>query len=281
MAASLHNFYPGLQDLKKLPKQKKPPRTVTTGPKKFIAITNRGLLYMHVHPLPYIPANLLLHLRLLTNLFSFRTSLPQQQLSFPSYLLRSLLRSFFTSPLPSPPSDKCTCYTRPNGQPAWTEHDCSLRTCPTGPAWVGMSAGNNNAHPVVPCSGKGTCDPKGGVCTCFPNYEGMACERSICPNSCSGRGLCLTEQALANTAGATYATPWDAQAQVGCLCDLGFRGPDCSLIECPGGADVLLGSGSTMGHDCSGRGVCDYTSGLCGCFTGFFGYRCEQQTVLA
>lgn len=26
--------------------------------------------------------------------------------------------------------DKCTCYTRINGEPAWTFGDCSGRTCP-------------------------------------------------------------------------------------------------------------------------------------------------------
>lgn len=27
-------------------------------------------------------------------------------------------------------NDKCTCYNRPNGDPAWQGHDCSERTCP-------------------------------------------------------------------------------------------------------------------------------------------------------
>ena len=27
-------------------------------------------------------------------------------------------------------NDKCACYHRPNGEPAWTENDCSSRTCP-------------------------------------------------------------------------------------------------------------------------------------------------------
>jgi hypothetical protein len=27
-------------------------------------------------------------------------------------------------------NDKCTCYARPNGDPAWQAADCSERTCP-------------------------------------------------------------------------------------------------------------------------------------------------------
>jgi hypothetical protein len=42
----------------------------------------------------------------------------------------------------------------------------------------------------------------------------------------------------------------------------------------------LGGDGGAEGRDCSGRGACDYTSGTCNCFKGFFGERCELQTNL-
>lgn len=89
----------------------------------------------------------------------------------------------------------------------------------------------NDAHPVVECSNKGRCDRTTGECVCYPNYDGIACERSICPNKCSDAGVCFTQKQLAAEAGRTYATPWDAQKQVGCVCDLGRRGPDCSLCK--------------------------------------------------
>ena len=51
-------------------------------------------------------------------------------------------------------------------------------------------------------------------------------------------------------------------------------------VECPSGADVLKGYGNEAGRDCSGRGLCDYSAGICSCFHGYYGTKCEYQTVL-
>lgn len=146
---------------------------------------------------------------------------------------------------------------------------------------MGAVVAANNVHPNVQCSNQGICDAKTGSCTCFPNYDGIACERTVCPNDCSAAGVCFTQNQLATDANREYKTPWDSLKEVGCVCDLGRRGPDCSLIECPSGPDVLKGPGNEKGRDCSGRGICDYTSGQCNCFTGYYGTMCEYQTVLA
>jgi hypothetical protein len=178
--------------------------------------------------------------------------------------------------------DKCTCYLRPNGDPAWTAHDCSERTCPYGSAWSSETTnGANDAHPHAECSNKGTCDRNSGECVCFENYDGKACERTLCPNDCSGRGICLTQKALAIFQGATYETPWDAEKHLGCKCDVGYRGPDCSRKECPSGEDILGGDGAVKGRECSGRGNCNFITGLCQCFDGYFGNKCQHQTVLS
>jgi hypothetical protein len=124
------------------------------------------------------------------------------------------------------------------------------------------------------------CDRKSGECECFENYDGIACERTACINDCNGHGICYTQKQLAVEATKTYSTPWDAMKHVGCVCDLGYRGPDCSLQECPSGPDPLLGDGNEKGRDCSGRGICDYSAGLCKCFIGYFGTRCQHQTIL-
>ena len=177
----------------------------------------------------------------------------------------------------------------------------SLKHCSYSPshmasstAWIGDVAGANDVHPVVECSNKGLCDRSTGECICFANYDGIACERTICPNLCSDAGVCFTLSQIAQDNSRVYSTPWDANKQVGCVCDLGRRGPDCSLsklphpwhhlltrtVECPSGPDVLKGYGNESGRDCSGRGICDYTSGVCNCFQGYYGTRCEYQTVL-
>ena len=176
---------------------------------------------------------------------------------------------------------KCNCWARPNGDPAWQAADCSQRTCPKAAAWVAVATAANEAHPVVECSNKGICQRKRGICECFDGYAGIACERTVCPNDCSQNGICYSQKLLAEEAGMTYTTPWDAKKITGCVCDAGYRGPDCSLQECPTGPDIMHGDGNEKGRDCSGRGVCDYTSGLCRCFAGYFGNRCHQQTILS
>merc|ERR1719198_1435288 len=48
----------------------------------------------------------------------------------------------------------------------------------------------NGAHSMLECAGQGICDRATGNCECFPGYEGEACTRSVCPNDCSGNGIC-------------------------------------------------------------------------------------------
>ena len=117
-------------------------------------------------------------------------------------------------------------------------------------------------------------------CKCFDGYDGIACQRTVCPNNCNDRGICWPQKALAMRAGKEYSTPWDSNKQIGCVCDIGYRGPSCEFQECPSGADPLGGYGNEAGRDCSGRGICDYSNGLCTCFTGFYGTKCQLSTTL-
>ena len=162
----------------------------------------------------------------------------------------------------------CVCNIGLSGEPDWTGPICSQKTCPKAISWVGTVIGSNNLHPVEECSNRGSCDRKTGECNCFLGYDGMACQRHICPYNCNGRGTCYPERILASHAGRIYTDPWDANKSVGCVCDIGFHGPSCEDQECPSGADPLGGFGSEAGRECSGRGICDSTSGLCKCFMG-------------
>jgi hypothetical protein len=160
---------------------------------------------------------------------------------------------------------------------------------------------DSSAHVKTECSGRGACDRSSGVCQCVPGYAGPACERTTCPNDCSGHGICQslkrfmdtvsdlsgqaydidqfkvgTTEALASVA---YTQAFDANKQYSCTCDVGFRGIDCSEMECPSGVDPMGGMGGANGRDCSGRGICDYSTGMCNCASGYYGERCEARTT--
>merc|ERR1719456_513826 len=146
-------------------------------------------------------------------------------------------------------------------------------TCPKGVSWTqpmvnsdGATLSDNAKHKTgVECSDGGICDRATGECSCFAGYEGSSCQRTVCPNECSGHGTCRSNQDFAvdfseavykeqvgehsSIAGSTtsyydyfivtYDKAWDAGMQYGCLCDVGFRGVDCSIVECPTSYDAM------------------------------------------
>jgi hypothetical protein len=66
-----------------------------------------------------------------------------------------------------------------------------------------------------------------------------------------------------------------------CDCFTGYEGDDCSKRSCPTGrlsADIA--SSAETAHEfgeCSGRGTCNYQTGLCVCDFGFFGLSCQME----
>ena len=105
---------------------------------------------------------------------------------------------------------------------------------------------------------------------------------------------------------------WDGESNMGCVCDsswvvgLGagetqqseYFGPSCEFRRCPSGDDPTTApdetdcsfrstraypggpyngigeAGNKCHHDCSGRGSCDYRSGVCTCYAGVTGANC-------
>lgn len=139
--------------------------------------------------------------------------------------------------------------------------------------------GSNDMHPWVECSNKGTCDRETAECDCFDGFTGHSCQRTTCQNDCNDRGACVSMSYLASEAGRKYTIPWDALKVNGCLCDIGWRGPDCRLQECPSKSDVMGAFGAEQGRDCSGRGLCNYDTGQCECFMNFAGEACEKHAA--
>jgi hypothetical protein len=101
----------------------------------------------------------------------------------------------------------------------------------------------NTAHEYRECSAKGICDRASGLCSCFEGYEGSACQRASCPTGtngvCSGHGTCNTIKEIAKMDANNEYKLWDEHSTLGCVCDGGFDGPDCSSKKCKFGVDPL------------------------------------------
>eukprot|EP00286_Rhodomonas_abbreviata_P013962 CAMPEP_0181340776 /NCGR_PEP_ID=MMETSP1101-20121128/30034_1 /TAXON_ID=46948 /ORGANISM="Rhodomonas abbreviata, Strain Caron Lab Isolate" /LENGTH=770 /DNA_ID=CAMNT_0023451963 /DNA_START=54 /DNA_END=2366 /DNA_ORIENTATION=+ len=105
-----------------------------------------------------------------------------------------------------------------------------------------LAALDNSAHYYMECSNKGKCDRSTGECECYDGYDGVSCQRASCPgypNSCSGHGVCKTIKQLANADYGNVYELWDKDKTMGCECDKGYSGPDCSERECKYGVDPL------------------------------------------
>jgi len=102
---------------------------------------------------------------------------------------------------------------------------------------------SNTAHEYRECSNKGMCDRQTGNCACFEGYDGSACQRASCPTNadgvCSGHGTCESIKDIAARDFNNIYKLWDEDATMGCVCDGGYAGSDCSERVCKFGADPL------------------------------------------
>jgi len=130
----------------------------------------------------------------------------------------------------------------------------------------------NSAHYYMECSNKGSCDRKKGTCKCLPGYDGAACQRASCPgypNSCSGHGVCKTIKQLAAADNNNIYELWDRDVTMGCECDAGYYGADCSARRCKTGVDPLyLDDSSTIKYPTWNFGTFAYSTANNNAFSG-------------
>jgi hypothetical protein len=147
----------------------------------------------------------------------------------------------------------CQCYDNWGMGQAYDSGDCSDRICPFELAWVDTPDALGIRHKYAECAGKGICNRVSGECECFDGYEGKGCQRSSCPNECSGHGTCEYLEDLHYAAvefdyrhyefTQEYKTfnyyGWDSHKIRACVCDPEYGDADCSKRMCQYGSDMM------------------------------------------
>jgi len=157
----------------------------------------------------------------------------------------------------------CDCYDNWGMGLSHDSGDCSDRVCPFELSWIDNPDSNGDRHQYAECAGRGICNRESGDCECFAGYEGKACQRSVCPNSCSGHGQCayiadlpyqvtpfdwynnyygnsnLNGDFLPQMPKTFTYHGWDNHKTRGCVCDPEWGDVDCSKRMCPYGTDIM------------------------------------------
>jgi hypothetical protein len=142
----------------------------------------------------------------------------------------------------------------------------------------------DSAHYYMECSNKGACTRASGECACYMGYEGVACQRASCPGTptCSGHGVCMSIKQLANADHYNSYELWDKDTTMGCSCDGGYYGADCSQRRCKFGVDPLyLDDSATVKYSIydfatftTANSLTDFSDGNpTGSDTGYWGIR--------
>lgn len=134
---------------------------------------------------------------------------------------------------------------------------------------LGSAGGLYNGNNIVTYAGWDAEKEYG--CLCDTGFRGPACDQIECPsaedpmNGCGG-GACTA----ATSTGLGIKDPATKS------CSNSGSSYTCTYSNCAGDSKC---EGNEQ-RDCSGRGLCDYETGMCQCFSGFYGEACQQQTIL-
>ena len=128
----------------------------------------------------------------------------------------------------------------------WGGLDCSIQGC------------------LNSCSKQGMCI--NGTCDCYAGFIGDDCSMGPyageCPGSCSGHGACALVATVPLPTGVSdIRRDGILGGTVGCVCDEGWTGPDCTIRACP--------------EDCNGNGACAQ-NGTCFCYRFWGGKACSE-----
>lgn len=145
------------------------------------------------------------------------------------------------------------------------------------------------------CSGNGECGPK-DACACYDGFIGADCSQRVCPYAFAFVDTANGDINHDGTQGVTtdptkWATAyskvqWNAYKQAEYWPTLaGFNYGDAAMrtagnldpTKIQGGGWAASGDEAHFYAECSGKGACDRSSGLCDCFDGFTGAACQRR----
>lgn len=110
------------------------------------------------------------------------------------------------------------------------------------------------------CQNGGTCQPGQNVCTCPITFTGPACQAPVCPNRCSGNGICSIQNGSPT-----------------CTCAAGYSGPTCAVRTCS--ANSCLNGGVCVQGDTSFTCACPPPKHFVGQFCQFSVVRNEENRL--
>ncbi|XP_075952969.1 tenascin isoform X2 [Anarhichas minor] len=119
----------------------------------------------------------------------------------------------------------------------------------------------------VPRQACGCAEDLPGLKVLMSRLEMLEGEVSALRDQCNGDGPCCGAQATGEVGTKPYCHGhgnYSAET-CGCICELGWNGPNCTKPDCPG--------------NCQNRGHC--VDGKCQCFKGFAGTNCSTQVCPA